>query len=62
MNRWMPLVRRFDGDETGATATEYMIILILIACFLIVVVKKYGEVTENKYADANNAVNRLVTF
>ena len=62
MNSLMRLVRRLHSDESGATATEYLIILTLVACFVIAVVQTFGETVENKYADATNGVNRLVVF
>ena len=55
-------VSRLHDDEGGATATEYIILLILIACFVIGVVRLFGQTLENKYADANNGIARLVTF
>lgn len=54
--------RRLHGDESGATATEYIILLILVACFIIAIVKVFGQTVEHKYADANNAVDRDLTF
>lgn len=53
---------KLDLDESGATATEYVILLILIACFIIAIVKDFGKTAENKYANGNNAVARLVDF
>lgn len=62
MERVTNIASRLHRDEGGVTATEYIVLLILIACFVIGVVKTYGETLENKYADATNGVNRLVTF
>ncbi len=55
-------LHRLHTDESGATSTEYLILLILIACFIIGIVKQFGATLEYKYANANNAVKRQVTF
>ncbi|MFP4599784.1 MAG: Flp family type IVb pilin [Persicimonas sp.] len=52
----------FHNDQRGATATEYIILLILIACFVIAIVKVYGETASQKYNAANEAVTKDVTF
>jgi len=49
-------------DESGATATEYLVLLILIACFVIYVVKVFGDTLKHKYANATNAIERELTF
>jgi Flp pilus assembly pilin Flp len=56
------LFRSIHEDESGATATEYIILLILVACFIIAIVKTFGQTVEHKYADANNVVDRQLTF
>lgn len=53
---------RFHRDEDGATATEYIILLILVACFVIAIVKTFGETTSRKYEAANELVIKDVTF
>lgn len=55
-------LRRLHNDESGATATEYIILLVLVACVIIAVVRTFGVTVEHKYADANNAVDRDLTF
>lgn len=52
----------FHRDESGATATEYIILLILIACMVIAIVKLYGSTASKKYDTANDAVRKEVTF
>lgn len=52
----------FNNDESGATATEYIILLILIACFVIAAVKTFGGTVSSKYGDANQAIADKVTF
>ncbi len=49
-------------DESGATATEYIILLILIACFVIAVVKVFGSTISSKFNDANTGVRDKVVF
>jgi Flp pilus assembly pilin Flp len=55
-------LRTFHRDESGATATEYIILLILIACMLIAIVKVYGSTASQKYDTANDTVRKEVTF
>lgn len=52
----------FNNDEDGATATEYIILLILIACFVIAAVKVFGNTVSGKFNDANESIKNLVTF
>ncbi len=49
-------------DESGATATEYIILLVLVACFVIAIVKTFGSTVSGKFNDANTAVTDLVVF
>lgn len=62
MNRPRQALSHLFHDESGTTATEYICILITIACFVISIVKVFGMTLEHKYADANNAIARLVVF
>ena len=52
----------FHNDESGATATEYIILLILIACFVIAVVKLFGSTVSEKFNNANTAVATDLVF
>jgi Flp pilus assembly pilin Flp len=52
----------FHEDDGAATATEYIILLILIACFIIAIVKVFGERVSDKYDDASDGVRKEVTF
>lgn len=56
------LLIAFHNDEDGATATEYIILLILIACFVIAIVKVFGKTASAKIDEANEAVETQVTF
>ena len=49
-------------DESGATATEYVILLILIACFVIAIVNTFGTTVSEKFNSANSGIEDDVTF
>lgn len=55
-------LERLHGDERGATATEYIILLILVACFIIMIVQTYGETLSDKFYQANLKVSDDVEF
>ncbi len=44
-------------DEDGATATEYVILLVLVACFIIGVVAAFGEELESTFTEGQDAVS-----
>jgi len=56
------LLMTLHNDEDGATATEYIILLILIACFVIAIVKLFGSTVSSKFDEANKSVSSQVTF
>lgn len=56
------MLAKFHEDESGATATEYVILLILIACFVIAIVNLFGQTISSKFTTAKNAVQNQVTF
>jgi Flp pilus assembly pilin Flp len=56
------LLIAFHNDEDGATATEYIILLILIACFVIAIVKVFGSTASSKFSQAEDAVDNQVHF
>ncbi len=56
MNALKNLLAAFHSDEDGATATEYIILLILIACFVIAIVKIFGKTVSSKFGAANTEV------
>jgi Flp pilus assembly pilin Flp len=56
------LLIALHNDEDGAGATEYIILLILIACVVIVIVKAFGATVSSKFAEANGSVSTQVTF
>lgn len=56
------LLTTLHNDENGATATEYIVLLILVACFIIMIVKKFGQTLEEKYRWADQRVTKFVTY
>ncbi len=56
------LMLALHSDEDGATATEYLVLLILIACASIAIVKLFGNTVSEKYDSANTYVETNVDF
>ncbi|RDV38186.1 Flp family type IVb pilin [Bradymonadaceae bacterium TMQ3] len=56
------LLISLHNDEDGATATEYIILLVLIACFVIMIVKAFGGTVAKKFQEANTDVKTNVDF
>ena len=52
----------FHNDQDGATSTEYIIVLILIACIIIGIVGAFGSVLSQKFTDAKNEVDTKVVI
>ena len=55
-------LKSFHDDTYGATSTEYIILLILIACFIIAIVKVFGTTVSKKYRAADEKVVKQVTY
>lgn len=53
-------LRSFHLQEEGATATEYIILVVLIACFLITAVTLFGEAVAQKFTDSTNQIETEV--
>ncbi len=47
-------------DESGATMTEYIILLILLACAIIGIVSTFGKTVYDRFAQADNEVDNSV--
>ena len=62
MNELKNILTSFHNDEDGAGSTEYILLLILIACVVISVVKLFGQTVEQKYANANMEIDVAVDF
>lgn len=58
----MATLEIFHNDESGATATEYIVLLVLIACFVIAVVKTFGQTLSSKYSAADELIVKEVRF
>ena len=56
------LLTQLHTEEDGATATEYIILLVLIACFVIAAVKLFGTTVSSKFGTAQKGVDEMVTF
>lgn len=62
MQDFKNMLVQFHKDEDGATATEYIILLILIACIIIAMVAAFGSVLMKKYQSAKDKVQNDVKF
>ena len=51
------LVRRFSGDESGATAIEYGLIVALIFLAILGAVTSYTESASDMYSDISSALS-----
>lgn len=56
------LLISLHNDEDGASATEYIILLILIACVVIAIVQLFGATVSKKFGSAQQAVSTKVNF
>ena len=52
----------FCRDVRASVATEYIVLLVLVACFVIVGVKAYGQTVATKFQWADQRVAKFVTF
>ena len=62
MRHPLTYLRAFHRDTRGATATEYIILLILVACFIIAIVKIFGNTVSKKYRAADELIKKEVTY
>lgn len=51
-----------EWKTRGATTTEYLVVLALIACTIIAIVKVYGATVDSKYRWADERLIKKVTF
>lgn len=56
MQKFKNLAIALHNDEDGATATEYIILLVLIAVFVIFIVSIFGQTVNQKFREANDSV------
>lgn len=62
MRRLNAKLAAFHRDERAATATEYIILLILVACVIIAIVQVYGQTASSKVRAADELVKKEVVF
>lgn len=62
LNTLKTRLRTIHQDEEGAGATEYIILLILIACVVIAIVKIFGTTIRSKYERAQEKVDKDVVY
>ncbi len=53
------LLMTLHKDESGATATEYIILLVLVACFVIAIVALFGEEIQKLFVEAQQEVMKV---
>jgi len=51
-------LRRLHGDVEGATATEYIIILVLVVAATVVLWKQFGKMISSKFQGARDKIER----
>lgn len=51
-------LRRLHGDDEGATATEYIIILVLVVAATVVLWKQFGKMISSKFQGARDKIER----
>jgi Flp pilus assembly pilin Flp len=54
-------LRRFHGNDEGASATEYIIILVLVAVGLILAWQNFGQAIKEKLNMSRNQINTNLT-
>lgn len=55
------LIQAFHNEEEGATATEYIIMVVLIACFLITMIGLFGEAVGEKFTESTSDVSAITS-
>ena len=51
-------LRRLHADVEGATATEYIIILVLVVAATVVLWKQFGKMISSKFQGARDKIER----
>ncbi len=59
MNTLKALLVALHNDEEGATATEYIVLLVLVACFVIGVIALFGDAINDLFNEATQEVNKV---
>lgn len=53
------LLVALHDDEEGATATEYVVLLVLVACFVIAIIALFGEEINRLFTEAQEEVSQV---
>ncbi len=53
------LALALHNDEDGATATEYVVLLVLVACFVIAIIALFGEEINRLFTEAQEEVSQV---
>lgn len=61
MKRWNRQFGRNRNPESGATATEYIILLVLVAVAAVTVWKNFGEAIGNRITGQTAIINDMET-
>lgn len=59
MDTLTQLLVALHNDEDGATATEYVVLLVLVACFVIAVIAAFGDQINNLFGEAHDEVTNV---
>ena len=59
MDTLKTLLLALHSDEDGATATEYVVLLVLVACFVIAVVALFGDQINDLFGEAHDQVSKI---
>ena len=59
MDAFKQMIIALHNDEDGATATEYIVLLVLVACFVIAIIALFGEEIQDLFDDAQEEVQQV---
>ncbi len=59
MDTLTELLVALHNDEDGATATEYVVLLVLVACFVIAIIAAFGDQINNLFGEAHEEVSSI---
>ena len=62
MDRWVEWCRAFHEDEEAVVATEYLLLLILIACMGMAIVIQLGRTSQTKFQRSGTVIGRNQDF
>ena len=62
IERWIELCRTFHEDEEAVVATEYVLLLTLIACVGMAIVIQLGRTSQSKFQRSGTVIGRNQEF